>query len=151
MARIRRSDTRPEKRVRSLLHGLGYRFRIQFRGVPGRPDVAFTRKRIAIMVHGCFWHAHGCASSNLPKTRKDFWAAKFAANKARDARLQEAAEADGWRCVVIWECETRDLAALAERLADELGAPRAQTSNAMHSNVVGEIDQPLSSVSINAA
>ena len=99
MARIRRSDTKPEKRVRSLLHSLGYRFRIQLKGVPGRPDVALTRRRVAIMVHGCFWHAHGCPSSNIPKTRTDFWSAKFAANKARDARLQEAAEADGWRCV----------------------------------------------------
>lgn len=123
MARIRRSDTKPEKRVRSLLHGLGYRFRIQLKGVPGRPDVALTRRRIAIMVHGCFWHAHGCASSNLPKTRTDFWAAKFAANKARDARLQLAAEKGGWRCIVIWECETNDIAALAARLRDELGPP----------------------------
>lgn len=124
MARIRRSDTKPEKRVRSLLHGLGYRFRIQLKGVPGRPDVALTRRRVAIMVHGCFWHAHGCPSSNLPKTRTDFWAAKFAANKARDARLQQAAEADGWRCIVIWECETNDMTTLAARLRDELGPSR---------------------------
>ncbi|HEV7659707.1 MAG TPA: DNA mismatch endonuclease Vsr [Allosphingosinicella sp.] len=128
MARIRRSDTRPERLVRSLLHKLGYRFRIQLKGVPGRPDVAFPRRRIAIMIHGCFWHAHGRASSNMPKTRTDFWAAKFSANKARDARLQKAAEAAGWQCLVIWECETRDRVALAERLYTALGPPRLSAS-----------------------
>jgi len=124
MARIKRSDTRPEKIVRSLLHKLGYRFRIQLKGVPGRPDVAFVKRRVAIMVHGCFWHAHGCPSANLPKTRAEFWEAKFKANKERDLRLQAAAEAAGWRCLVIWECETKDKAALATRLSADLGPTR---------------------------
>lgn len=124
MARIKRSDTSPERRVRCLLQSRGYRCRIQLKSVPGRPDVALTRRRIAIMVHGCFWQAHGCASSNLPKTRTDFWSAKFAANKQRDARLQAATDAAGWLFVVVWECETNDLEALTVRLRKELGPPR---------------------------
>lgn len=124
MARIRRSNTKPEMVVRSLLHRLGYRFRIQLKGVPGRPDVAFTRRRVAIMIHGCFWHAHGCPSSNMPKTRRSFWQEKFRANRERDARLQAAAEAAGWRCVVLWECETGDIAELQGLLTAELGPPR---------------------------
>lgn len=125
MARIKRSDTRPEKIVRSLLHQLGYRFRIQLKNVPGRPDVAFPARRVAIMVHGCFWHAHGCAFSNIPKTRNEFWTEKFRANKERDARLQEAAEAAGWHCLVVWECETKDREALAAWLSASLGPPRS--------------------------
>jgi len=124
MARIKRSDTRPEKIVRSLLHRLGYRFRIQFKDVPGRPDVALVKRRVAIMVHGCFWHAHGCPSSNIPKTRTDFWQAKFKANQERDVRLQAVAEAAGWRCLVVWECETKDEDALAARLSVQLGPTR---------------------------
>ncbi|MER8728884.1 very short patch repair endonuclease [Mesorhizobium sp. M1227] len=127
MAQIKRSDTRPEKIVRSLLHSLGYRFRIQLKGVPGRPDVAFPKRRVVIMIHGCFWHAHGCPLSNTPKTRIEFWANKFRANKERDARLQTAAEAAGWRCVTIWECETHDRKALVQRLQGELGPQRCQS------------------------
>lgn len=124
MARIKRSDTKPEKIVRSLLHRLGYRFRIQLKGVPGRPDVAFMKRRVAIMIHGCFWHAHGCHFSNMPKTRTEFWQLKFQTNKDRDARLQARAEAAGWRCLVVWECETKDQDALAARLSAALGPPR---------------------------
>lgn len=126
MARIRRANTRPEVAVRTLLHRLGYRFRIQLKGVPGRPDVAFPARRKAIFIHGCFWHGHqGCSTWRQPKTRSEFWANKIETNRARDARLAAAAEADGWACLVIWECETKDVSDLTERLIEFLGPTRS--------------------------
>jgi DNA mismatch endonuclease (patch repair protein) len=133
MARIRRSNTRPECAVRGLLHGLGYRFRVQFAGVPGRPDVAFPGRRQAIWIHGCFWHAHeSCQTWRMPRTRPEFWAAKFARNRERDQRLLDAAVLAGWDCLVLWECELKDGPALARRLQAFLGetnaGPRARRS-----------------------
>nr|MCK7669377.1 very short patch repair endonuclease [Bradyrhizobium sp. 2S1] len=127
MARIRRSDTGPERIVRRLLTELGYRYRIQLAKVPGRPDIAFTARRKAIFVHGCFWHAHtGCSGHHVPKTRSDFWSQKLATNKARDQRLLEAAQAAGWQTLVIWECEVKDRQALTARLRCYLGHQRAE-------------------------
>jgi DNA mismatch endonuclease, patch repair protein len=121
MARIRRAHTKPELIVRKILHALGYRFRIQAGNIPGRPDVAFTRRKKAIFVHGCFWHAHeACSLHHVPGTRREFWEAKFQRNKERDARLLEAARHEGWDCLVIWECETRS-SVLSERLRSFLG------------------------------
>src|SRR3954447_7657446 len=106
MAKIRRANTKPELAVRRILTKLGYRYRIHLAGIPGRPDVAFTARRKAIFIHGCFWHAHdNCHVFKLPKTRRDFWFDKFAKNKARDARLSKAARAAGWKIIVIWECD----------------------------------------------
>jgi DNA mismatch endonuclease (patch repair protein) len=123
MSRIRRANTKPELAVRRLLHQMGYRYRIQFAKVPGRPDIAFPRRRKAIQVHGCFWHAHGCSLSRTPGTRKDFWAAKFSKNKERDARLERAAAAVGWQSLVIWECQVEDVLTLKDRLTAFLGKP----------------------------
>jgi DNA mismatch endonuclease (patch repair protein) len=134
MARIRRAHTKPEREVRSLLHRLGYRFRVQLAGVPGRPDVAFTARKKAVFVHGCFWHAHeGCRLFHLPQTRREFWAAKFLRNKTRDQRLLEAARLEGWDCLVVWECETRrqDLAA---RLVAFLGPPDSHPASPSRSS-----------------
>lgn len=126
MARIRRSDTGPELSVRRLLHHLGYRFRIQLAEVPGRPDVAFPKKKRAIFIHGCFWHAHqGCPIHKIPKTRTDFWQEKFKRNRERDQRLLKEADAQGWECLVLWECELGDLKVVGERLKRFLGEPRA--------------------------
>ena len=124
MARIKRADTKPERQLRSMLHRLGYRFRVQLRGVPGRPDIAFPARKVAIMVHGCFWHAHGCPEFRLPTTRPEFWQRKFDANKERDARLKAAAERAGWTCAVVWECELRNPTAVAEELVRLIGPPR---------------------------
>jgi DNA mismatch endonuclease, patch repair protein len=124
MSRIRRSDTKPERVVRSLLHSLGYRFRIQMKGVPGRPDVAFPARRKAILVHGCFWHQHpGCRHAGLPATRAEFWKAKFERNRERDERLLLAANDLGWQTLVVWECET-EADDLSQRLRGFLGPPR---------------------------
>lgn len=106
MARFRGRDTKPEVLVRQSLHRLGRRFRLHRRDLPGRPDIVLPRDRTAIFVHGCFWHAHeGCPSARVPKTKPEFWAAKFAGNRARDARVTAELEAMGWRVVTLWECE----------------------------------------------
>ena len=121
MSRIRRAHTKPERIVRRTLHALGYRFRIQLPGIPGRPDVAFPGRKKAIFVHGCFWHAHeGCPLHHVPNTRRDFWEAKFRRNRERDERLIQAARHQGWDCMVVWECET-ELGTLPDRLREFVG------------------------------
>lgn len=109
MARIRSRDTGPEIRVRQAAHALGLRFRLQRRDLPGTPDLIFPGRRVAMFVHGCFWHRHpDCRFAYTPKSRAGFWQVKFDANIERDARAQEALAAAGWLPLVIWECETRD-------------------------------------------
>lgn len=126
MGRIRGKDTEPEKCVRSLLHRLGYRFRLHDRNLPGRPDIVLRRFRTVIFVHGCFWHRHpGCRYAYSPKSRTEFWEEKFARNIVRDQDAQAALACTGWRVVTVWECETRDLPVLAERLEALLGEPGA--------------------------
>ncbi|WP_311268792.1 very short patch repair endonuclease [Sphingobium sp. WCS2017Hpa-17] len=96
------------------------------KGVPGRPDIAFPRRRKIIQIHGCFWHAHErCAIFRMPKSRTEFWDAKFARNEARDARLEEAARDAGWDVLTLWECELKDEAGLIDELVDFLGPTRA--------------------------
>lgn len=108
MARFRSKDTEPEVLVRRALHRAGRRFRLHRKDLPGKPDIVLPRDRTVVMVHGCFWHAHeGCSIARVPKTRPEFWRAKFDANKARDKRSQAALEELGWRVVIIWECEAR--------------------------------------------
>lgn len=125
MSRIRRSNTKPERTVRAVLHRLGYRFRIQFKGVPGRPDIAFPRRQKAIQVYGCFWHQHpGCRHARIPATRRDFWEAKFARNRERDARLLADAESQGWEVLTLWECTLVDGPDLERQLIDFLGSTR---------------------------
>jgi DNA mismatch endonuclease (patch repair protein) len=109
MSRIKGRDTGPEKRVRSLLHGLGLRFTLRNTGLPGKPDIVLPRWRTVIFVHGCFWHRHaGCRNNVMPKTRPKFWEKKLGGNVARDERNVVAVEQLGWRVRVIWECEVRD-------------------------------------------
>jgi DNA mismatch endonuclease, patch repair protein len=106
MARVTGRDTRPEMAVRRAAHALGLRYRLHRPDLPGRPDLVFPRHRGVIFVHGCFWHRHpGCRRTTSPKTRREFWQAKFDANIERDRRAYATLEADGWRVVVIWECE----------------------------------------------
>ena len=117
MSRIRSRDTAPEKAVRSLLHRLGFRFRLQAQRLPGKPDIVLARHRTAVFVHGCFWHRHpGCRDATTPGTRTAWWLAKFERNVARDTAVRAALRAAGWRVVVVWECELRDPVRLAARL-----------------------------------
>ncbi|WP_417330733.1 very short patch repair endonuclease [Halomonas cupida] len=105
MSSIRGRDTRPELELRRFLHAVGYRFRLQRRDLPGRPDLVLPRHRLAVFVHGCFWHRHpGCHYCSTPATRAEFWQQKFADNIARDQRNQQELERLGWRVLVVWEC-----------------------------------------------
>lgn len=127
MAKIRGKDTGPELLVRRAAHALGLRFRLHRRDLPGTPDLVFPGRRIALFVHGCFWHRHpGCRFAYTPKSRIEFWQAKFDANVARDARkLAELSEA-GWTVVTIWECETRDQDRLRETIRERVMQPPAR-------------------------
>lgn len=109
MSGIRGKDTKPEVRVRRALFAAGFRFRLHRRDLPGAPDVVLPGRRIAIFIHGCFWHMHeGCHLAKLPATRPDFWKAKLEGNVARDRRNVEALLALNWRVLVVWECATKD-------------------------------------------
>lgn len=123
MAAIRGRDTKPELQVRRLLHRMGYRFRLQRRDLPGRPDVVFPGRRNVIFVHGCFWHRHGCRNSVLPRARADWWAAKLARNVERDHADVAALEALGWSVLTLWECDTKDENRVIEIIQRFLGAP----------------------------
>ena len=121
MVRIRGKDTGPERAVRSLLHRLGFRFRLHSYGLPGRPDVVLVRYGTALFVHGCFWHRHvRCRFAYIPKTRTTFWVKKFTDNKMRDRRVGQALRSLGWRVFVVWECELRDTRAIERRIRLEL-------------------------------
>jgi DNA mismatch endonuclease (patch repair protein) len=116
MRRVKWRDTAPELRLRKLLTGMGARYRLHRADLPGRPDIVFPGRRLAVFVHGCFWHGHDCArGARVPKANRAYWTAKIAANRARDLASRAMLEADGWRVEVVWECELKDPAALAER------------------------------------
>lgn len=109
MSRIRGKDTRPEIQLRSTLHRAGFRFRLHYRKLPGRPDIAMPKYKTAIFVHGCFWHRHeGCKYATTPKSRPDFWQKKFKENVERDARNREQILAAGWKVITVWECELKN-------------------------------------------
>jgi DNA mismatch endonuclease (patch repair protein) len=104
MSRIRGKDTKPELLLRRGLHALGLRYRLHCKDLPGRPDIVFPRYRVAVLVHGCFWHGHDCPLFKLPATRREFWQAKIEGNRARDGRDLAALAAAGWSVLVVWEC-----------------------------------------------
>ncbi len=117
MARIRGKDTKPELLVRSLLHGMGYRFRLHRKDLPGKPDIVLPKYESVVLVHGCFWHRHkGCQYAYMPKTRVSFWKKKFKENIDRDKNNLSQLEELGWNVLTVWECETRDLQKLKDRL-----------------------------------
>lgn len=125
MALVHAKDTKPELAVRRLTHGLGYRYRLHRRDLPGTPDLVFPGRGKIILVHGCFWHRHiGCALARLPKSRMDFWLPKLTANAERDARNLRALRRLGWSVMTIWECQARDTARLARRIRRHLDAKR---------------------------
>jgi len=108
MSRIRGKNSRPELALRRQLFAAGYRFRLHRRDLPGSPDIVLPKHRAAIFVHGCFWHRHGgCSKTSTPSSNAPFWAAKFAANVARDAAVIERLQALGWRIAIVWECAIR--------------------------------------------
>jgi len=125
MRRVKGRDTGPELIVRRTLTRLGARYRLHRADLPGRPDIVLPGRRLAIFVHGCFWHGHDCArGARVPQARSDYWTAKVSGNRARDARNAEALAAAGWRVETVWECElkARALPALEDRLSGLLKA-----------------------------
>ena len=130
MSRIRARDTKPEMRVRRALHAAGLRYRLHAKDLPGRPDIVFRPRRIALFVHGCFWHQHPeptCKLSRMPKSNLDFWRPKLEGNRVRDIKIRKELEAQGWTVLEAWECEARqsDLDRLITRIKRaRAGRPR---------------------------
>ncbi|MDD2875681.1 MAG: very short patch repair endonuclease [Acidiphilium sp.] len=129
MSRIRGRDTKPEIRVRRALHAAGLRYRLHAKDLPGKPDLVFRGRRIALFVHGCFWHQHpdpDCKLSRMPKSKLDFWRPKLEGNRLRDEKTRSALETNGWTVVEVWECETKPdhLRRLVARL-QTINPPRA--------------------------
>ncbi len=119
MSRIKGKDTGPERVVRSLLHRMGFRFRLHAKGLPGRPDIVLPRHKTVVFVHGCFWHRHRrCKNCTTPTNNRQFWVKKLEGNAARDRVKERALRKLGWRVIVVWECETEgDAGRLPLRLA----------------------------------
>lgn len=128
MAAVKGRDTGPERVVRRLVWRLGGRYRLNRRDLPGKPDIVLPGRRLAIFVHGCFWHGHDCArGARIPKSNRDYWLAKVARNRARDETVRTQLTAAGWRVAVVWECELKQPQTLEARmravLATEPGRP----------------------------
>jgi DNA mismatch endonuclease, patch repair protein len=116
MRAIRSKDMRPELAVRSLVHKLGYRYRLHAKILPGKPDLVFASRHKVIFVHGCFWHSHGCSVSHTPKSHAGYWGPKLERNTFRDRRNLEMLRAAGWKSLVIWECETKNEEGVRKRV-----------------------------------
>ncbi|WP_418474148.1 very short patch repair endonuclease [Desulfovibrio sp.] len=122
MAKIRSKNTTPEKKVRSILHRIGYRFRIHNQKLPGTPDIVIPKYKSVIFVHGCFWHGHeNCKRATIPKTNHEFWKHKITVNKERDRLALDSLKKLGYSCLVIWQCEMKNEDMLRQRLIDFLG------------------------------
>ncbi len=118
MRAVRSKNTTPELKLRRLLHGAGYRFRLHRKDLPGSPDLTFPGRSAVVFVHGCFWHGHDCKrGARAPKSNADYWTAKISRNVARDARILDALTASYWRVAVVWECELKDPQAVLARIS----------------------------------
>ena len=117
MARVRSTNTTCELTVRKILYSMGYRYRIYVTDLPGKPDIVFKSKRKVIFVNGCFWHQHpNCRRSSIPKTNREYWSKKLTNNAIRDCENYKKLNSLGWEYFVVWECETKDLNQLSNRL-----------------------------------
>lgn len=117
MSKVRGKDTTPELSVRRLLHRLGYRYRLHARKLPGKPDIVFANRKKVIFVHGCFWHRHpGCPKASTPKSRTAYWIGKFESNVQRDQQVRDALQSAGWKVLVVWECEAKNIETLQDVL-----------------------------------
>ena len=119
MSAIKSKNTKPEIKVRKVLHSMGYRFRLHSKDLPGSPDIVLPKYKTVIFVHGCFWHRHeNCKYASNPKTRQEFWNKKFKENIKRDSEIQDKIKNLDWRSVVIWECETKNIENLRDKIID---------------------------------
>jgi len=119
MSAIKSKNTKPEIKVRKVLHSMGYRFRLHSKDLPGSPDIVLPKYKTVIFVHGCFWHRHeNCKYASTPKTRPEFWNKKFKENIKRDSEIQDKIKNLDWRSVVIWECETKNIENLRDKIID---------------------------------
>lgn len=117
MRAVKGRDTGPEVTVRRLLHGLGYRYSLCRKDLPGKPDIVFRKKGKVIFVNGCFWHGHCCRrGARVPKSNQEYWAKKVSGNRERDAKNLAALRDEGWKSLVVWECQTRNKAKLEKRV-----------------------------------
>ncbi|MBA1365421.1 very short patch repair endonuclease [Burkholderia gladioli] len=138
MQSIKGKNTKPELSVRSAMHRRGFRFRLHRRDLPGTPDIVLPRYRLAIFVHGCFWHRHaGCSRATMPSTNVEYWATKFSRNQERDRCVKEALHALGWAVFEIWECEANKPPQLAQ-LVDQLAARYLNDDHAIRSRPHGD-------------
>jgi len=132
MSRIRSRDTKPEIIVRKILHRMGYRFRLHRKDLPGCPDIVLPKYRTVVFVHGCFWHRHeGCRYAYNPKSRVDFWQKKFKQNVERDKKVRHELTDMGWRVLVVWECDTKDIDVLADKLNCMIERKKLDYTNAL--------------------
>lgn len=122
MAAVKSKDTTPEMVVRRLSHRLGYRHRLHVKNLPGTPDLVYPRLRKIIEVRGCFWHMHACGRCRIPATRRGYWLAKLRRNASRDRMTVQKLRREGWRVLIVWECQTGDTDRLLGRLRRFLGA-----------------------------
>lgn len=130
MSKIRARDTKPERAVRRILRDLGFTYRLHRADLPGTPDIVIAKHRIAIFVHGCFWHGHKCvAGRNIPATNRQYWLPKLKRNRQRDAENLATLKAVGWKTIVTWECETRNSRKLTSKLTRLLATRRPRTSS----------------------
>lgn len=129
MRAVKGRDTKLEMTIRRLVYSMGYRYRLHRKDLPGKPDLVFSSRRKAIFIHGCFWHGHACKrGAHVPKTNIEYWEWKIARNRTRDAEHEADLQAQGWRVLVIWECQTKDETALKNLLLSFLGfSPRQST------------------------
>lgn len=126
MRLIRARDTQPELAVRRLIHGLGYRYRIHVKALPGTPDIVFPARRKVIFVHGCFWHMHAdCRDGRVPASRVEYWRPKLFRTRDRDEQHKTDLAVLGWEALVVWECELRDMSKVAEKITEFLETVRA--------------------------
>lgn len=117
MMKVGSRNTGPELHVRSLLHLMGYRFRLHRKDLPGTPDIVLPGRRTVVFVHGCFWHGHECRADKMPKSRTEYWGPKIDANRSRDIRKRRELRKLGWRVLVIWECDLKDENRLGRKLS----------------------------------
>ena len=150
MSRIRSRDTKPEIVVRSILHRLGYRFTVTGplnKSLPGKPDIVLPKWKTVVLVHGCFWHAHGnCKDFRLPKTRTEWWQEKLGKNKKRDARVKRELRKAGWKVITVWACEMKTipkLEKLVTRLSKELAPPQKKTSYQLPTETASQVAEQV--------